>query len=73
LVKRGWIQRERSQDDGRVWLLSLTEEGENTAVNLTQARQSKFAQILTHIPESQQENVLSALEILVQAMRASDG
>lgn len=71
LVKRGWIKRERSQDDGRVWLLSLTEEGRETAVTLTQARQTKFAQILTHIPQSEQENVMSALEILIQAMHQS--
>lgn len=73
LVKRGWISRERSQDDGRVWLLSLTEAGVNTAVNLSQARQTKFAQILNHIPESEQENVLNALAILIQAMHQSNG
>jgi DNA-binding MarR family transcriptional regulator len=73
LVKRGWISRERSQDDGRVWLLSLTEAGVNTAVNLSQARQTKFAQILNHIPESEQENVLNALATLIQAMHQSDG
>ena len=73
LVKRGWISRERSQDDGRVWLLSLTEAGVNTAVNLSQARQTKFAQILNHIPESEQENVINALATLIQAMHQSDG
>jgi len=73
LVKRGWISRERSQDDGRVWLLSLTEAGVNTAINLSQARQTKFAQILNHIPESEQENVLNALATLIQAMHQSDG
>ncbi len=73
LVKRGWISRERSQDDGRVWLLSLTEAGVNTAVNLSHARQTKFAQILNQIPESEQENVLNALATLIQAMHQSDG
>lgn len=72
LVKRGWIARERSLEDGRVWLLSLTDEGQSTAENLTQARQAKFAQVLAHIPQEEQKNVLHALEVLVQAMRVSD-
>ena len=71
LVKRGWINRERSQEDGRVWFLSLSEQGKRAAVNLTQARQAKFAQTLTHIPKDKQENVLNALETLIQAMRQS--
>ena len=45
----------------------------NTAVNLSQARQTKFAQILNHIPESEQENVLNVLATLIQAMHQSDG
>lgn len=73
LVKHGWIVRERSTEDGRVWLLSLTEAGENTAVNLTKARQDKFSQVLANIPKEEQKNVLQSLEILVQAMRMSDG
>lgn len=72
LVKRGWIARERSTEDGRVWLLSLTEAGKDTAENLTQARQAKFTQVMVHIPEDEQENVLHALEVLVQAMRMSN-
>ena len=72
LVKRGWITRERSSEDGRVWLLSLTEAGKNTAENLSQARQAKFAQVLAHIPQEEQKNVLHALEVLVQAMRVGD-
>lgn len=73
LVKREWIARKRSPDDGRVWLLSLTKAGQQTADNLSQARQAKFAQVLQHIPEKEQENVLAALEVLVQAMHGSDG
>lgn len=72
LGKRGWIARERSPADGRIWLLSLTEAGENAAINLTQARQVKFSQLLTNIPQEEQDNVLHALEILIQAMRQND-
>ena len=71
LVKRGWINQDRSQEDGRMWLLSLTEKGQETAVVLSQSRQTKFAQILTHIPEGEQGSVLNALETLIQAMRQS--
>lgn len=72
LVKRGWICRDRSLADGRVWLLSLTEAGKAAAVNLAQARQAKFSHVLAHIPESERENVRHALEVLVQAMRTND-
>ncbi len=72
LVKRGWIQRERSPADGRVWLLSLTDAGKKTAVTLSEARQTKFSKVLNLIPSQEQESVLQSLYILIKAMRESN-
>lgn len=69
LVERNWIVRKRSRDDGRAWLLSLTEAGENVAASLAQTREEKFFQVLNHIPATERENVQQALDILIQAMR----
>ena len=69
LVERGWIVRERSPDDGRAWLLALTEAGESVAASLAQTREAKFLQVLNHIPPTERESVQQALDILIQAMR----
>jgi DNA-binding MarR family transcriptional regulator len=71
LVERGWIQRERSPLDGRVWLLSLTDAGKQTAVTLSESRQTKFSQLLNHIPAQEQETVFHSMDILIKAMRES--
>lgn len=71
LVSKGLVRRARSGGDGRVSVLALTEAGETTAEQLAEARRAKFAGVLDAIPSSSREQVLEALELLVQAMRSS--
>jgi DNA-binding MarR family transcriptional regulator len=69
LVKRGWVAQVQSEQDGRVMVLQLTANGEKIAGQIATARQTKFQQVLIHIPPDQQVGVVEALAILVEAMR----
>lgn len=72
LEQRGWLERCRSQQDGRIFLLELTEAGQKAAAQLAQARQAKFARILAAIPAEAQPQVLSALDILLEALNEAE-
>lgn len=69
--KRGWIERERSQEDGRVWLWQLTPAGRALAADVAHARQKKFAEIMAQIPAEKQQSILDSLNILVEAIRGN--
>ncbi|MEL6780404.1 MAG: MarR family winged helix-turn-helix transcriptional regulator [Cyanobacteria bacterium J06597_16] len=72
MCDRDWIKPTRSDDDRRIVELSLTSAGQEAAEKLAIARQQKFEQILSNIPQDQQAAVLDSLNILVEAMRGSD-
>jgi DNA-binding MarR family transcriptional regulator len=46
-----WIRRAYDRHDGRAILIRLTRQGQETATQVTRARQEKFARILSAIPE----------------------
>lgn len=71
LVQKGWVVRERSQDDGRVQLLWLTDHGREVAAQLTAARQARFERLTAALPKEQQAAVVAALHTLVEAIDAS--
>jgi DNA-binding MarR family transcriptional regulator len=68
LEQRGWVRPERDPTDRRAVQLRLTEAGRQAAGQIAAARAEKFARIAAEIPDAEQENVWSALEILVDAM-----
>ncbi|MEO1397080.1 MAG: MarR family winged helix-turn-helix transcriptional regulator [Cyanobacteria bacterium J06634_5] len=72
MCDRNWITPIRSDADRRIVELSLTSVGQQAAEKLAIARQQKFEQILSNIPENRQADVLDALKILVEAMGKSD-
>jgi len=72
MCDRHWIKPTRSDTDRRIVELSLTSTGQQVAEKLAIARQQKFEQILSNIPEDRQAAVLDALNILVEAIRRSD-
>ncbi|MFT5194063.1 MAG: DNA-binding MarR family transcriptional regulator [Candidatus Promineifilaceae bacterium] len=72
MVQRGWIKRERSLEDGRVWLCQLTPAGQKIARDVAEARSRKFEGIIAQIPEDSQGNVLKSLTILVEAIRGTN-
>lgn len=69
--KRGWIERQRSPEDGRVWLWQLTPAGRTLAADVAQARQEKFVQIMAQIPAEARQSVSDSLNILVEAIRGN--
>lgn len=72
LEGRGWVERSRSSEDGRVVELRLTEGGRRTADNIAEARRAKFARVLEVIPQEERESVLESMRILEEAMRESE-
>jgi DNA-binding MarR family transcriptional regulator len=60
----GRIQRRCDRQDGRAILIRLTRQGRETAARIAQARQEKFARILSAIPEDKRSTVVKAISIL---------
>ena len=60
----GRIQRRYDRQDGRAILIRLTRQGRETATQMAQARQEKFARILSAIPEGKRSMVVKAISIL---------
>ena len=71
LDRRGWIERDRNPTDRRIVEIQLTDAGKQTAAILSAARQTKFDKVLSAIPKDRQDDVLDALNILVEAIRES--
>lgn len=72
IVKRGWVRREQNQLDRRAYQLYLTGQGEQIARELSAARQAKMTSIVEYIPESQRDDVLASIDILIQAIRKGE-
>lgn len=68
LEARGWVARGGDERDGRVVLLSLTEQGRRVAEELAEARAARFGRLVAAIPEDQRAVVLSSLAVLMEAM-----
>ena len=68
LQGRGWVERARRDDDGRVLWLELTVAGRAAAADLAAARQAKFTQILDAIPARDQRVVVEGLQALIRAL-----
>jgi DNA-binding MarR family transcriptional regulator len=70
LHNRGWVSYERVEADGRVNLLSLTDDGRRAAADLAAVRSARFARVLDAIPEAERASVLQGLVSLVEAFDA---
>lgn len=67
LEQHGWLARTRDGRDGRVLNLILTEEGRRIAQQVAMARAARFQAIMQAIPASDRQQVLNALQHLVEA------
>jgi DNA-binding MarR family transcriptional regulator len=68
LEQRGWIQRERSDDDARLQLLRRTESGHQASIEIVQARNQRFGALLERVDPAQRANVVAAMSVLVEAL-----
>jgi DNA-binding MarR family transcriptional regulator len=71
LERRGWAGRRNGEDDARRRLVELTSEGTKVAKQIGRQRAHRMAQLLESIPPSDRAAVLSALDTLVEAARAT--
>ena len=67
LEKRGWVARDKSDDDGRRVLVSLTPDGKNEARRLNCLIANSIDTILQQIPEEERDRVIHSIHLLRQA------
>ncbi|UCF45794.1 MAG: MarR family transcriptional regulator [Myxococcales bacterium] len=71
LEKRGWVAREKGEDDGRRVLVSLTPDGNKEAKRLTRLTEKSIAAILDGIPQNERPQVIRSIHLLRTAAEQS--
>ncbi len=64
LQRRGWIERQADDNDGRAWRLRLSARGRQLARRIDQASIARFSAILERIPAAMRGQVVSTLDLL---------
>lgn len=67
LEGRGWVARERAEDDGRRVLVSLTGEGKREAKRLYRLTEKSIATILERIPRAERDQTVRSIRLLREA------
>ena len=67
LEGRGWVARERAEDDGRRVLVSLTGEGKREAKRLFRLTEKSIAMILERIPPAERDQAVRSIHLLREA------
>jgi len=67
LEKRGWVVRERGEDDGRRVLVSLTGDGKKEAKRLNRLTERSITTLFERIPEDQRDHVVRSIHLLRKA------
>ncbi len=67
LEGRGWVARERAEDDGRRVLVSLTGEGKREAKRLYRLTEKSIATILERIPPAERDQTVRSIHLLREA------
>lgn len=68
LVRNGYLDRFRNEEDRRIVEVGLTEKGQQTSEGLLEMHRSSSAAIFDRVPSSQQEQMLSCLWLLLGIM-----
>lgn len=68
LVREDQVRREPAPEDGRVVMVRLTAKGQKTAAELGRLSQRWSEGILQRIPAAKHETVISALQLVVEAV-----
>jgi DNA-binding MarR family transcriptional regulator len=67
LERRGWVGRERAEDDARRVLVSLTTNGKKEAKRLHRLTEKSIATILERIPKGERDQVIRSIHLLRDA------
>ena len=73
LADRGFLQRERSADDGRMCCVTLTAGGEEALAEARAAFAARLEEVLRDLDEEGRTQVLAVLPRLAAAVRRRDG
>jgi MarR family transcriptional regulator, organic hydroperoxide resistance regulator len=68
LERRGWVCRQRSDDDRRRVQVELTELGKKEATQLRQSTEAIVSAVLTRIPKTKRSQVIEAIKLIRVAM-----
>lgn len=72
LEQRGLIVRERSQDDRRIVLATVTREGRELASKAPLLLRHRFCQELQNLPRDEQQGILLTLKRVAEMMQAQE-
>ncbi len=67
LESRGWVARERAENDGRRVLVSLTGEGKKEAKRLFRLTEKSIATLLERIPPAERDQAVRSIHLLREA------
>ena len=67
LETRGWVVRERAEDDGRRVLVVLTADGKKEAKRLHRLTERSISTILEGIPKADRDQVVRSIQLLRKA------
>ncbi len=67
LEGRGWVARERAEDDGRRVLVSLTGAGKKEAKRLCRLTEKSIATLLERIPPAERAQAVRSIHLLREA------
>ena len=72
LEKKGYIERQRSPEDGRVCCVKVTTPGSVLIQSVNQDREDRIVKIMASLDPGMQEVIKTALQSFVQAMRVEE-
>lgn len=67
LEERGWVTRERSEEDRRVVLIHITHSGHQILADIEKRSEGFLANTLSHLPTDDLNKLLEGLDILIGA------
>lgn len=71
MIRAGHVKRRAGESDARVRLVSLTARGARLAQEVEAASRARFGALLEGLPEGRREDVIAALQHLVDAIDAT--
>lgn len=72
LVRDGYIQRQKSAEDRRLVLVSLSETGKASAEKLNSSVNAYYKKVMGSIPEGKLDDILQSTDLLVHAFEKSN-
>jgi DNA-binding MarR family transcriptional regulator len=72
LVRKGWVDRERSTEDRRRVIVSLTEEGVTLGRQLQEVTAQLIGSVLERVPAARRDEVTDAVQLLRQALAEAE-